>query len=494
MEESSNIEILRRLNHFNEWWGYGKVPERLVKPFRRRDFYKIKDISTKEKITILIGPRRVGKTTLIRQIIDYLIKKESPVNPKNILYAKMDDFLLRQATGSKLEVLMDVYAQNVLKTPFEKSKEDIYVFFDEIHKWENWQQQLKDIFDQNYNIIFLVTGSSSPAIFKGGATALTGRYKTQVMLPMKFIDVLNMKMAKKSGDELSIFDETCLNLRENLKLAVNSGEIKEFYMNLQAEFSSLSRFEKEIELHLKNYMIKGGYPELYANDEIELDECSDRLRDQLQAILTKDILEVFQVRNPAVILDLFQMIGSQTAQIRKYTDLCEKLKITKADTLKEYLGYLKETYLIGIAELFSRNVDTSKKANKKIYVMDVGLRNVSLGLLNASLLDNKDDLGKVVETIVYDHCSRLKFNLDSSISIKPLFYWRHNGYEVDIIMPTTKNPIPIEVKYRKKTERKSIEAFLKRYNAPFGIEVTRDTLDMREHTIYIPLWLFLIIC
>lgn len=487
-----NIETLRRLSHFNEWWVSGKVPERLVKPFKRRDFFKIRELLTKEKITILIGPRRVGKTTLMRQVADDLIT-QGGIDPRRIMYVKMDDFLLKASTESRFEALLDVYSQNILKLPFEKIQETVFLFLDEIHKWDNWQQQIKDVFDQNYNLIFAVSGSSAPAIFRGGATALTGRYREQIMLPMKFVDIVNMKFGKH-GYEKTRFDDISLAMRKSLKEAVIAGNCESFFKQLQSAFASLAAQEKEIEIVFREYLIKGGYPELYGKADTDWEECSEILKNQLQAVLTKDILEVFKIRNPEVIMDLFQLIGSQTAQIRKYSDMCEKLKITKTDTLKEYLQYLKETYMIGIAELFSHNVDTSKKSNKKIYVMDVGMRNIALGLLHPSLLENPTDLGKIAETVVYDHCRRLKFNLEPGIANKPLYYWRKNGHEVDVIIPTTKYPLPIEVKYREKPSRKSIEAFMGKYKSPFGIEVTKNVLDKRDSVIYVPIWLFLLMC
>lgn len=494
MVSQSYTEVMRRLNHFNEWWSQGNVPKRLLKDFRRRDFYKIRDNLSKNKITILIGPRRVGKTIIMRQLIDdFIRKKDNSVPPKNILYAKMDDYLLNKYSESNLELILDVYAQNVLGMPFEKTEDSIYLFLDEIHKFHKWEQQIKDIYDQGYNIVFLITGSSSPAIFKDKTGILTGRYRTQIMLPMKFVDVVNIDEQDKITERK--YNLISVGLRRFLTAAIRTGDGKKFFEQATKAFAILSANEKQIEIHLRNYIIRGGYPELYDKGKsFDLDECADSLYNQLRAILSQDILEVFQVRNPEKILNLFQLVGSQTAQIRKYKDMAEKLGITKTDTLKDYLGYLKQTYLIGIAELYSNNVDTTKKSNKKIYVMDAGLRNVSLGVLNKSLLERPEDVGKVVETIVFDHCNRLKYNLDLSLASKNLYYWRRNGNEVDIIIPTKTKPIPIEVKYRRRPSTYSIKLFMEKYGAPFGIIVTKNKLDFKDDVLYIPLWLFLFLC
>ncbi len=211
---------MRKLISYNEWWGSGTVPGRLLRRFRRRDFYKVRDNLSRDKITILIGPRRVGKTVIMRQLVDYLINEKDPkIPPKNILYAKVDDYLLKTACNSTLEVILDVYTQNVLREPIDKQKETVYVFFDEIHKIDNWKQQMMDIYEKRYDIVFLVSGSSSPAIFKDEGGVLTGRYKEQIMLPMKFVDVINLH-EQKEGETTTTFNVVGLGLRKSLKNAV----------------------------------------------------------------------------------------------------------------------------------------------------------------------------------------------------------------------------------------------------------------------------------
>jgi len=60
---------------FNRWWNTGKVPEVYLKPFKRKLFNKILKFLDTRQIILIYGLRRVGKTILIYQLIDYLLKK-----------------------------------------------------------------------------------------------------------------------------------------------------------------------------------------------------------------------------------------------------------------------------------------------------------------------------------------------------------------------------------------------------------------------------------
>jgi len=108
---------------FNPWWKGTGVPKTLVGR-RRGIFYKVKDFLTLRQILLFTGLRRAGKTTLMFQIIDELLKRK--VNPFNILYFSFDEQQLQ------LDDILKTYEIQVLKKPF--SSENIFLFFDEIHK------------------------------------------------------------------------------------------------------------------------------------------------------------------------------------------------------------------------------------------------------------------------------------------------------------------------------------------------------------------------
>jgi len=102
----------------------------------------------------------------------------------------------------------------------------------------------------------------------------------------------------------------------------------------------------------------------------------------------------------------------------------------------------------------------------------------------------------VVEGVVADHCRRLKFDLEPTSEIR-LFYWKNKQYEADIVFERFRKPLPIEVKYRDRIEKRDLKGLLefsKRYRPPLKMVVTRERLDLNDNIIFVPLWLFLMMC
>ncbi|RJS82995.1 ATP-binding protein [Candidatus Bathyarchaeota archaeon] len=133
---------------------------------------------------------------------------------------------------------------------------------------------------------------------------------------------------------------------------------------------------------------------------------------------------------------------------------------------------------------------------KKVYINDPGVRNVAVGALNEYLLGDTAELGKVIEAVVADHCRRLKFALEPTSEIQT-FYWKNKQYETDIIIEMFQKPLPIEVKYRERIDKRDLRGLLEfseRNKPSIKIVVTRERLDQNDEIIFIPLRLFLMMC
>lgn len=79
----------------NHWWKMGSVPGVFLKEFKRDTYFLIKRELAKEsnEATLILGPRRVGKTVVFYQIIDLLLWKGIP--PQSILYFTFDSPRIR---------------------------------------------------------------------------------------------------------------------------------------------------------------------------------------------------------------------------------------------------------------------------------------------------------------------------------------------------------------------------------------------------------------
>ncbi|WP_456475053.1 ATP-binding protein [Candidatus Pyrohabitans sp.] len=483
-------KVIKLLHRQNPWWEKDRVPENLTKPFKRRDFYVIRDKRLSEgEITAIVGPRQVGKTTMIYQLIEHLIH-EKKVNPKRILYVSFDYPYLTTIMDTPLNNILEVYSSQVLKEPISRLGDRIYVFLDEVCKLENWSSILKGWYDLKYPIKFIISDSSSANILQGSSESLAGRISVQIMLPLKFLDFLRYHMPEKD----SIFKRANKTLRDAFIDSLRKSNPNLFYSALRESYLSLAPYEDEIKIHLQTYLLKDGYPGLL--DIESLEECAEKLRTYLNLTLYKDIVRIFNLRDPRALEKLVVLIADLSSQRIDYSGLSSILGLKK-DTLVKYLNYLESVFLLSRSEFYSRSRASRIKKAKKFYLSNVGLKNALVGALSESLLRDATELGKVVETLMDDHCRRLKFNLEPG-SRAELFYWRTpQGKEVDIVFELFRTPVAIECKYRNEIRRGElggIKQFLKEHGECVGIVITKDVLDFKGGIVFIPLWLFLIMC
>lgn len=480
-------ELLRILYVHNPWWTTGQVPEAKAPAFKRRDYYKLLESLESPKIEAIVGARRVGKTTLMYQLVQHIIAK---AGPERVMYLSLDDPYLKITTES-LKTIFDLYAKYVLKEPLSELKEPVYFFLDEIQSLKDWDLVLKRWFDLGYMAKFYVSGSSSANILTGGAESLVGRLSPRILLPMKFLETVRFRM--KTEDFERRFNHVNWELRKAFQRAVLEGDAEAFYSSLKEASNFLAKEIDRIILLLQSYLIKGGYPEVIATEDLLL--ASETLRNYLNLTIYKDIVRTFKIRDPIAFEELISILAKECCQRLNYSELARALGLRK-ETLKAYLYYLKATFLISEAEYYSLSRMKRARRERKIYINDPGIRNIAIGALNEYLLRDPTELGRVAEGVVADHCQRLKYNLEPGSEMQ-LFYWKSQGYEVDIVMELLRKPVPVEVKYRDTIEARDLRGlrkFSEGLKPPFSIAVTKDRLDLSGNIIFVPLWLFLLMC
>ncbi|MEM2122193.1 MAG: ATP-binding protein [Candidatus Bathyarchaeia archaeon] len=484
--KGDETEILRILYLHNPWWNSGQVPSSKALPFKRRDFYKLLEELENPKINSIIGARRVGKTVLMYQLINYIV---SNFDPQRAMYISLDDPYLK-VDVQMLGRIFDLYSKHILKRPFSEVLEQIYIFLDEIQTLEGWELALKRWFDLGYRMKFFISGSSSVNILTGGADSLIGRIRLQIVFPFNFSETIRFRMA---ADDLRRFDRVNWRLRETFLNSIEKNDAAVFYSVLVEHANSLARDIDHILLFLQDYLLKGGYPEILKLDS--LDAVAESLKTYLNLTIYKDIVRTFKIRDPIAFEELIALLARECGQRINYSELARTLGL-KRHTLKAYIYFLKTAFLISESEYYSKSRAKRVRKEKKIYINDPGIRNAAAGTLNNYLLSNAAELGKIVEAIVADHCKRLKFDLEPTHEVQ-LFYWKNKGYETDIVFNLRQKPIPIEVKYKdtiNTKDLKGISEFSEIHKTPFQILVTKEKLDIENNTILVPLWLFLLMC
>lgn len=491
--DETGLNLLRELQKENVWWATGNVPKEQIREFKRSDFYAYsKSIMAEDYPNVIIGPRRTGKSTVLYQLVDFLIK-EQKVPQNRIAFLSLERPFF-ETVKNPIKLALQLFEENILKEPLESLTKPIYIFLDEASRNNEWALQVKEYFDRKYKIKFFITGSSGPALFAKSFESLVGRHNRKIMLTLKFWDVIRLVNDQKTN--MTLNKVLKIPLRNLFAQSIKNGEPQTFYNELKDCYIAIGPDgEKLLQLMLNKYLLQGGYPEFYDKNK-SWAEASKTMREAyFDAIISYDLIRVFKLRNPDKIRKLYAFLAVYTAQEVNLSNLSREMGISR-NSLNEYLLQLKQTHLINIMRPYKKNKLKIGNDIKKIYAGDVGMRNSVLGITEEEINDPVV-LGRLAETVAQDHSLRLKFNLDPSSTYEN-FFWKSDK-EVDIIMELFKKIIPIESKYSEQIKSEDIQELdrvIKEKKCPFGILLTKNSLqyNSEKKIVSMPLWLYLLMC
>ena len=458
----------------NTWWNNEKINEKFLLGRKRKEFKDIIEKIDNKRILSIIGPRRVGKSTLIYQTINHLIESKK-VNPKRILLFSGDDPSLFFNENDKLSNVLDLYFEEILNENISKLTDKVYIFIDEIHFIKNWQSYLKNYFDRKYNIKFIITGSSSMHLFKDANESLLGRIENIYVLPLTFNQFLNFYMTyilKEADIEIPQTD------LDNIDKSFE--KLEKIYKNKD--------LKEKVQKILKKYILVGGYPEYFEIKDVEVWQ-RQLSEDIITRGIYKDILTIYNIKSPEILEKLLYYIATNNSQSFAYSGIASTFGVDTV-TIMTYLGYLKQAFLINVLENYSHNIAKIIRTNKKLSVLDNGIQN---SLLKQKII-NSDLEGHIIESMV-DFNFRL---LCEKENYKQFYYRNSDKEEIDIIIDKNINIVPIEVKYTNQIENsdlKVINKFIAEHEnssinkAEFGIIVTKDILKKEGFLYFIPYWL-----
>jgi predicted AAA+ superfamily ATPase len=493
MSSLDGLNLLRELQRENVWWSDGNVPPELARDFKRADFFVYKkQMFEQDYANIIIGPRRVGKSTTLYQLIDHLIKEKN-VPPRRIMLLSLERAFFNVVNNPVKESL-GVFEENVLKEALSSLKEPIYVFLDEASRRNSWALEVKEYIDRKYKIKFFITGSSSPALFQKSSESLVGRHEKRIMLTLKFRDTLKLKNLPELNACLDRVNRK--ELRNAFITSIKQENPEIFSKALTDAYLAYGPTgESLMQIHLNEYFLRGGFPEFY-DKNMNWQQTSKMLREgYFDAIISFDVMRIFNSRNPDKLKQLYTYLALSTAQTVNLTNLGSDLGISRV-TLDEYIYQLQQTYLIRSAKTYKKNIRRASNDIKKVYVGDVGFRNAVLGLGEEEIKEPVL-LGNIAETVAQDHTCRLKYCLEPAEKCE-LFFWKDKqNKEVDIIAEFGKKTIPIEVKYQESIRGEDIKALknaIEQLESPYGILLTKNSLQCKDGIVSVPMWLWLLMC
>src|SRR3989338_4064618 len=202
-----------KLLELNHWWKLGKVREEFALPYKRKLFQEILKYLDTRQIIGVVGLRRVGKSTLFYQIIDFLIKKGT--SPESIIYFSFDE------SRDDIREILKVYEENIAKKRI--GNERVFVFLDEIQKLEDWQNKIKAMYDLYPNIKFFISGSASINILLPAKESLAGRifyFDLDLLSFQEFLE-LRKKNVKKIMENINLW-------KRELRIEMNEYLLKPF--------------------------------------------------------------------------------------------------------------------------------------------------------------------------------------------------------------------------------------------------------------------------
>jgi len=469
------MDIKQSLIANNLWWKSEKISSHFLLGRKREEFNSIINKIDEKRILSIIGPRRVGKSTLIYQTINYLLE-EKKIDNKRILLFSGDDPSLFFNENDKLSDVLEVYFNEILEENISNISSKVYVFIDEIHFIKNWQNYLKVYFDRKYNIKFIITGSSSLHLFKDANESLLGRIENLYVLPLTFNQFLNFHrtyVSKKDDIVIPKFDLD--NPEKSFK------NLEEFYYDEELKVNVLKI--------LNEYILVGGYPEYFEDRNVQV--WQKRLADDIISRgIYKDILAMYNIKSPEILEKLMYYIADNNSQTFSYSGMTGNFGIDTV-TLITYIGYLKQAFLINVLENYSTNVGKVIRSNKKLSILDNGIQNSLLKKREIS----SNDAGHIVEAMTnFDIrllCEKENYNE---------FYYRNSDKEeIDIILDRKIDVIPIEIKYTNQVDSSdttSIAKFIeknrdsKMTKCNYGIVVTKDVYKKFNNLYFVPYWLF----
>lgn len=465
----------------NPWWQGKPMPP--LPPFRRWLFspalQRLKEGLA--PVTVLRGPRQVGKTTLQQHLIEHLLEQEG-VAPERILRVQFDEIPSLKGVADPILTIARWYENRILRETFnERARrgETAFLFFDEVQNLPDWAPQVKALVD-HHAVRVLLTGSSALRI-EVGRDSLAGRISTLEMGPLFLREIA----ALRGFGELPPFLQK--NGLQDLKEKSFWEELREWGL----------RHRRSRDLAFAAFSERGGYPIAQARADRPWEEIADQLNETvIRRVIQHDLRlgERGRRRDQALLEALFRLCCRYAGQAPGRPLFVHELQAALAanvgwQRVLAYLRFLHDTLLIRLVNPLELRIKR-QKGNPKICLCHHSLRAswlqeiVPLTPERLEAHPHLTDLaGHLAESIVGYFLSSIP-GLDLA-----WFPERGTEPEVDFVLTVGEYRIPLEVKYRRHIlfrDTIGLRAFLEKtvYNAPFGLLVTlADEVDVSDPRI-----------
>ena len=310
---------------------------------------------------IVIGVRRSGKSTMCMRHL-----WESGVN---FAYVNFDDERLSGMTTDELN--------DMLATLYRIYGSFTHLFMDEVQNVDGWHLFVNRMLRQGMRVV--LTGSNANLLSSELSTHLTGRYNQIELLPLSFAELCTIKGVDRRSRATK-----SMALRQRL---------------------------------LDEYIDRGGLPEIYTGDVTD-----SYLPSLIYAVVHKDVCVRYSVRYPDVLWQMANMLLDNFCQEVSLTTLAKQLDVSSVHTVKKYVEYLAEAYLICLVPKFSFK-SAVRQASGKAYAIDPAF----VTLRGQTIVRRQE--GWMLENIVY-----LELRRRYHLATQSIYYLKQPDFEVDFVV------------------------------------------------------------
>ncbi len=369
------------------------------------------------EMTVLIGPPQAGKTYLMR-----ILEEKLKAKGAKTLFLSLDiddhkSFFVSQAN------LIDYIHLQVGDTK-------AYVFIDEIQRKEDAGLFLKDVYDRQLPYKFIISGSGSLDLKAKIKESMAGRKQLFQVLPISFEEFANFKTNYQ-------------------------------YENRLQDFFSIE--EIKAQSFLQEYMTFGGYPRVVIANVV--DKKKSEMNEIYTSYIERDISDLLRVEKPDAFKNLLKIMASQIGNLVNITELASTIGISEK-TVAHYLWYLEQTFILQKVTPYYRNIRSEITKAPMYYFYDTGLRNYLLGIFGLPEIPQAL-AGYLFENVIFGMIRQKESHTSTSVH-----FWRtRDNAEVDFVLETGLDVLPIEVKYKrmdKPETTRSYRSFLARYKPKIG--------------------------
>jgi predicted AAA+ superfamily ATPase len=428
-------DLQRVFDEQNPWQRSGQVPPTLARqierPLAKLLWRRLHD-DDPHRFQLVLGPRRVGKTTALYQTVRHLIAEG--VEPTRIWWLRLDHPLLLQ------ENLGDL-VRAVLNTSHATPAAPVFLMLDEVVYTDRWDLWLKTFFDEQWPVRIAATSSATAALRERRLESGVGRWSEQHLTPYLFTEFLALVERDRPVEVGDTLADSLARLRHG------------------------QRADRDLAGWRRLFMLVGGFPELLtaARDRPDEDEPSRLLESQqvlradaVERAIYKDIPQSFGVDNPMMLERLLYVLAAQITGLLSPSNICSELGVSQP-TFDRYLSYLEQAFLVFTLPNYSGREATVQKRGRKLYFVDGAIRNAALqrGL---APLDNPTELGVLLENLVAATVRSLALHTGVR-----LHHWRDGKHEVDLIFDHPNQPLAFEIGLSPDHPRAAITALHERH-------------------------------